>query len=155
MTLEQWSALAEIVAAIAVVVSLVYLALQLRIGNIERKSAAIQSALDSEIDALGITLQNARIWDQVTAGAPLESGEETRKAILLYGVWMADTEKKYMAYKAGHLDSQSWEARLTGLTRVMSKLPIYDIWRSAPGAANRSAEVLELLDKLAGRISNE
>ena len=49
MSILEWAAVAEIVGAIAVVITLIYLAVQIRGSNLETRATTAQAALDSEL----------------------------------------------------------------------------------------------------------
>lgn len=145
MTLEQYAAIAEIIGVVSVLVTLVFLTLQVRQNTRALKATTIQAALQSEIDVAAMLLEHASTWHKVMTAAPLEAGEETRKAIGLYNVFMIDTENRYHQYHSGYLGAQSWQARLGTLPRVVA-LPVFDLWRDSVGALSHSADFLALLD---------
>jgi hypothetical protein len=84
----------------------------------------------------------------VVSGSPLTDVGEAREAILLYNLLMTERENRYYQFKSGNLDAQSWEGGLAARARI-SSLPMFEQWRSTPGAENHSAEFLELVDELA------
>ncbi len=79
---------AEIIGTTAVVLSLIFVGVQIRDGNREARATTIQSTLNSEMELIAILTENASTWDKVITGAPLASGEEMRKGILLYNLLM-------------------------------------------------------------------
>ena len=127
MSIELWVAVGELVGAIAVVVTLIYLAVQIRHSNREARSATLQSALNSEMDMLTVMIDNAAVWDKVVLGAPLEEGEETRKGVLLYGLLMTETENRFHQYELGYLDVDAWEQRLPAV-RWAVKNRVHETW---------------------------
>ena len=137
MSIQDWAAIGEIVGAIAIVVTLIYLAVQIRDGNRETRAATIQSALDTEMEMISVLTKNAEIWDKVVTGAPLAAGGEMRKGILLFNLLMVETESRYHQFKAGYLDVESWEGRLPAM-QTLVKNPIYEIWRSSLGGKAHS-----------------
>ena len=154
MALDQYANIAEIVGVIIVIVTLVFLTLQIRQNTRAMRSTTIQSVMQSEMGFVSIIVENVGTWDKVVTGAPLSSGEETRKAIVLYNAFMIDTESRYHQYKSGYLDPQPWEARLDTLPDVVM-LPTFELWRKSLGGLSHSAEFLELLDNLQRRAANE
>jgi len=54
-------------------------------------------------------LEHAATWEKVITGAPLDGGEETRKAIILLNIFMLDIESRYQQFKSGYLEPDSWE----------------------------------------------
>jgi len=153
MELSDLASIAEIIGLVALVPSLIYVGLQIRTGNRETRAATIQSTLSSEMEMIAVLTENAAVWDKVVTGEPLSDGVETRKGILLFKLFMTDSENWYLQFKAGFLESQVWESRLGVLPELVS-LPIFESWRPTLGARNHSADFLELLDNLADRASD-
>ncbi len=148
MTLDQLANMSEIIGATIVVVTLVFLTLQIRQNTKALRSASIQTALQAEIDIGSTIIENADVWDKVVTSAPLGRGAETRRAIGLYNLFMIETENRYHQHYSGYLASQSWEGRRGTLARMVA-LPVYKAWRSSVGGLSHSADFLELLDDLA------
>ncbi len=148
MKLTDLASIAEIIAAIGVIFSLIFVGLQINEGNQETRAATIQAASDAEAFMIATMVNHSETWNKVVTGAPLESGAETRKGINLYNFLMVDTENRYYQFHSGFLDAPSWEGRLSTLQPIV-KLPIFKIWRESFGARGHSAEFLELVDSLA------
>lgn len=49
MTIQDWGALGEMIGGAAIIVSLIYVGVQLKQGNRETKAATLQATLDSEM----------------------------------------------------------------------------------------------------------
>ncbi len=141
------ASIAEVVGAIAVVVSLIYLSIQIRAGTKATKAAAFQAVVQSEMDFASIVIENAGTWEKIVTDAPLSEGEETRAAIVLYNLFMLDSERRFHQYNAGYLEAAAWEGRLRSLPLVV-KFSIFDRWKSSLGGMAHSADFLELLDEL-------
>ena len=154
MTLQNWAAIGEIVGSAAVVITLVYLAVQIRDSNRETRAVTLQSAINNELDMTSVLVQNAGTWEKVIRGLPLEEGEETRKGILLYNLLMTETEGRFHQYEAGYLDGAAWEHRVPAILMTV-KNPMHKIWRASPGANAHSASFLKMLDEMAAKAENE
>jgi hypothetical protein len=148
LKLTDWASISEIIAAIGVIFSLIFVGLQLNEGNQETRAATIQAASDAEAFMIATMVNHSETWNKVITGAPLESGAETRKGINLYNFLMVDTENRYHQFHSGFLDAPSWEGRLS-ILQPIARLPIFKIWRESLGANAHSAEFLELVDSLA------
>ncbi len=149
-TLSELASIAEILALVAIVPSLIFVGVQIARGNREARAASVQAALFSEIANSFKFADHAGTWDKVVKGEPLAEGDELRRGIVLFNVVMTDSENRYHQFKAGYLDSQAWEARFSTLPGLTS-LPIFKDWRHSFGGQNTSAEFLEVLDELTGR----
>ena len=148
MNWEAVGAIGEIIGAVAVVVTLVYLSIQIRQSNREARASTLQMALRFEMEATAILAQHGEIWDKVVSGKTLEKGRETRTAIVIYNSLMIEAENRYHQYKAGYLDQQSWDGRFISL-RHLVKMPIHGTWKTSAGAMNHSLDFLNLVDSIA------
>lgn len=147
MALDQYANIAEIVGVVIVVVTLVFLTLQIRQGTKAIRSTTIQSVMQSEMAFSQILVENSDTWDKILSAQPLANGAETRKAIVLFNVFMIDTESRFHQFQSGYLDAQSWEGRLSTLPEMVS-LPVYQLWRNSMGGLSHSADFLSLLESL-------
>jgi hypothetical protein len=139
MSLQDWGALGELVGGVAIIVSLIYVGLQIKHGNQETRAATLQATLDSEMFLQATATQYAGTWDKVVTGVHFADGEESRRAILLYNMAMTLYQNRYYQFKTGYLDyPPDFEEIVTW--------PIYEIWRTSGGASNRSTEFLKILD---------
>jgi hypothetical protein len=149
LKLSDWASIAEVLGAIAVVVSLLFVGFQIGEGNREARATRVQAALDSEMVFQAAILREASVWEKIVTGAPLAAGQETRKGIILYNMLQTQNENRYLQMQSGYL-----EHRTSDLLRTAS-LPFYEIWRESPGAKSRSPEWLEILDKAHERASTD
>jgi hypothetical protein len=148
MKLTDWASIAEIIAAIGVIFSLIFVGLQINEGNQEARAATIQAASDAESFMIATIVNHSETWDKVVTGAPLDSGAETRKGIILFNFLMVESENRYHQFQSGYLDAPSWVGRRSTLQPLV-RLPIFKLWRESFGARGHAAEFLELLDRLA------
>ena len=154
LKLTDWASVAEIIAAIGVVFSLIFVGLQINEGNQETRAATIQATADAEAFMLATMANHSVTWHKVIAGIPLESGAETHEGVLPYNMLMVETENRYHQFHSGFLDAPSWESRLSGLQPTVG-LPIFNMWRESLGARAHSPKFLELIDSLADEASSE
>ena len=149
MTILEWAAIAEIIGAIAVVITLIYLAVQIRDSNVETRATTAQAALDSEIFLSAELVRYAAIWDKVVNSVPLADGEENRRGIILYNMLMTQFENRYRQYASGYLED------LPASVDRLVALPFFDAWRGSLGASTRNSEFLELVDRLRAESADE
>ena len=136
------ASIAEIVASICVILSLIFVGLELSEGNRETSAATAQAASDQTMFLQSEILRYADTWQKVLDGAPLELGEENRRGIVLFDMVMTENENRFQQYDSGYL-----EDRRSNLDTFVA-LPIYDQWRASPGGNSKSPEYLEFLDEL-------
>lgn len=147
MSIQDWAAIAEIVSAVAIVVTLIYLALQIRNSNRETRANTIQTAISNELEVAAVIASHAGIWDKVVTNDLLDDAVERRTGIVLYNLVMTEAENRYYQYRSGYLDVQAWEGRVASL-RMLVRMNIYEPWKRSPGARGHSADFLGLLESL-------
>ena len=148
LKLSEWASIAEIIAAIGVILSLIFVGLQINEGNQETRAATTQASADAEAFMIATMLSQSDIWHKVVTGAPFDSEEEIRSGILLFNLVITESENRFHQFNSGFLDSQSWNGRVASL-RPLLRLPAFEVWKESYGALNHSADFLELLDRLA------
>ena len=154
MKLSDWSSIAEIIAAVGVILSLIFVGLQINEGNQETRAATLQASADGESFLIATILRHPDTWDKMLTGQPLEDGEEKRTGILLFNLMIIESENRYHQFNSGFLDEASWQGRLASL-RPLVKLPFFQTWKETIGALNHSADFLDLLDRIAEEASDE
>ena len=150
MKLSDWASLAEIVAAVGVILSLLFVGFQIQDGNRERIAATIQAALDSEMAFQAEVARHAGTWDKVSRGLALAEGEETRLAITLFGMLMTVYENQFHQYNSGYLSRPPSE-----LLETAVHFPVFELWRATGGAVSRSPEFIRLADETRERMLRE
>lgn len=138
--LSEIASVAEVVAAIGVILSLLFVGFQIKDGNRETRAATLQATLDSEMALQAEAMRYADVWDKVLSGTQLEEGEEKRRAILLVNMLMTLYQNQYYQFESGYLDRPP-------IMEQPVTWPIYEEWRKSGGATNRPPEFLEILDK--------
>jgi hypothetical protein len=151
--IEHYANIAEIIGVVLVIITLVFLTLEIRHNTQALRSTTIQAVMQSEMAFSNILVDNHETWDKVLSGAPLDQGAETRKAIVLYNVFMIDTESRYQQYVLGYLDAQSWQGRRDTLPEIV-QLPIFGLWRKSFGGQSHSKDFLAMLDGFVEKDSN-
>ena len=152
--LSEWAAVAEIVAAVGVILSLIFVGLQISEGNQETRAASIQAASDADAFMIATLVNHKDTWDKVLTGAPLEEGAELRGGILLFNFLMVNMDNRFNQFQSGYLESNSWDGYKSTLPPMVS-LPLFKVWRESPGAQSHTTEFLELVDSLAVEAPDE
>ncbi len=147
--LSDLASIAEIIASVGVILSLIFVGLQINDGNRETRAATIQASLDSEMFFQSQMLRYADTWEKVVTGMPLSEGEETRKGIVIFNMLMTLNENRFHQFNSGYLESA-----LTNIELVRS-FPFYETWRGSGGARARSPDFLKYLDAVRNRQPRE
>jgi hypothetical protein len=118
MTLEQFASIGEIISGIAVIISLIYLAIQIRTNTEAERSATYQSIV-SDFGALNNTMASTPELSQLFVGAmedyhQLSSDQKARISQLFFQCFRY-FENMFYQHKKGYLDEEVW----TGWKRLM------------------------------------
>lgn len=120
------SAIGEIVGAAGVIVSLVYLAIQIRAQNRESKASSIHEITDAH-RAVMSQLQNrdiADIWDEATRDFEnLNRSKQVRFVSVAMNIYKV-TEEAFYQSRSGRLDAYIWEG-------IVAQIKEFHSW---PGA---------------------
>jgi hypothetical protein len=135
MSLEAIFYISQSVASVAVVGSLVYLALQVR--SAERSQRAIMQQGRADRAAQGaISIANpelARVFSKGTAGQTELTREEFTQWMMICRALFLSGEDSFLQYKAGQLDQMSFDSYLAGVRFYMASPGIRAAWRLSAG----------------------
>ena len=109
MTLEQWAFVSQIVGALAVVASLIYLALQVRHSNTLSRIQARQSMMELTQDQLLLQVSDPTIWLGVFNQEP-RSLEERIKVNMWLTLFMRQREYEWLTHSEGIIDPKMFRA---------------------------------------------
>ena len=143
--LADWASVAEILGAIAIVISLYFVGSELSEGNREMRAATTQATLDSAMAFNVEILRYAEVWDKVLSNEVLTDDVNKRRAIVLFNMMLTVNENRYQMWKSGYLEYSE------DSIKMMVALQIYETWRKSPGAAAHSREFLGFLDGMRSR----
>jgi hypothetical protein len=147
--LADWASVAEILGAIAIVISLYFVGSELSDGNRETRAATTQATLDSTMTFNVELLRYADVWEKVLSNDDLSDDVDKRRAIILFNLMVTVNENRYQMMKSGYME-YSENTLLTMVT-----LQFYETWRNSAGAAAHSMEFLDLLDEIRIRGGTE
>ena len=131
MNWEAAGAIGEIVGALAVVISLVYLASQIRIQNREARAAATHDILASfrEVQSKGLDLGLSEVIGKAThQGFDSLTAPEQHRVILYCVPFLRVWEEAYHQHKAGRLDVEMWDSINTYNAFFMESALHMTIW---------------------------
>jgi len=114
MKLEKWALTAEIIGAAAIVISLVFVGLEIRSNTQAAQAATFQASVAYDVDLLlgqGRDADTARAYIAWLNDPDSLSGGERDQAGLLSVASMRHVENLYFQYQAGMLSDEAWSAR--------------------------------------------
>ena len=124
MTLGDLGNIGEFISAIAVVVTLLYLALQIRQNTRTVRTSTYQSVFDSSNSVQELILANPRLERIFRLGRHDLSqltDEERPQFRMLIDQFLNVHETMFLQYERGTLDEDFWRARLGGLRALLSQ----------------------------------
>jgi hypothetical protein len=124
MTLENWALIAEIVGSAAIVVSLIFVGVQLRSNTSATKSAtasAASSATTAWYSAVGTSAQaSALFFNFMNAPDTLTPQERLQAVLIVHGV-LVNFQTSFMLANEGTLDPQIKDTILEAVVVVKDK----------------------------------
>ena len=144
MTLEQYAYLAEIIGVIIVVVTLLYLAAQVRQGAHLMRSESRQALMNNDREVLLKYLDNIDLFDKMRGEERLSPSDQ-RRFTVLWIVNMRNREHEWFQYQDGILDEATWLS-YRGIIRItLSSKRHRAWWNNAKMAFN--PEFVTMVDK--------
>ena len=107
MNWEAIGAVGEVVAALAVVVTLVYLSTQIRQNNKLLRSGSRQALVANDIASLTANLQNPDVFVKLVSSQSLSSEDQLRLSFM-FALDLRNREFEYFQYVNGLLDEETW-----------------------------------------------
>jgi len=107
MNWEVIGAVTEIIGVLAVVLTLVYLAVQVRQNNELLRSESRQALVSNDVVSLTSNLGHADVINKYVSGGELSSEDQLRLSFM-FAIDLRNREFEYFQYTNGLLDEESW-----------------------------------------------
>ena len=133
----------------SVVLSLIFVGVEIRDGNREARAATTQAALDAEMALQATLAEHADVWHQVVLNGDMSDEVAVRRGIILFNMAMTLEDNRYQAGNAGYLQYSQ------GTVVQLIALPFFSTWPGSPGASGRSTDFLNFVDDLRDQKSSE
>ena len=142
-----WDAVAatgEVVGALAVVISLVYLAVQVRQNTRVMRAAAKHSLTEATQGLIYKMSEHPDCWVKLVSGQPADSPEEDARMSLLVRAMCRGFESQCYQAEAGLLEGPEWEAMRTAIRDICALPGVRRYWLELrPHMSARLAAVVE------------
>lgn len=116
---SKWSAIAEIISSIAILVTLIYLSIQTHQNLVATQANTRQTMITTDVETLKAAMDYSSSLNKMQNNKELS--EDDRDKIEDWLIMLVRTrEYEWFQYKNGLLDKQAWEAYLTGITINLS-----------------------------------
>ena len=143
-SMEYVANIAEIIGAIVVVITLIYLTIQLRQNNKLLQSASRRAMMETEKTSLSQALEYQELLRKINQTEKLSEKEQFQLSI----IFITDMENRYFEYrqfKNGLLSEQEWRARLV-IAVANHGIPRGRRWWSKVGRNLWPAEFVQFID---------
>lgn len=159
MTLENWALIAEIVASVAIVVSLIFVGVQLRSNTSATRSAtasAASSAISAWYNAMGTSAQaSALFFNFMNDPDSLTPQERLQSVFAVHGV-LVNFQTSFMLANEGTLDRQIKDTILEAVVVVKDKPGFRYYWEQRKAFFyDEFQEYVEQLMKVERTTSND
>ena len=133
MTLEHYYYIGELVAAAALIVSLVYLAVQVKLSTAATKATASQSFVDTTAVLVGGINQSANLGDILfrgSTGLDSLSGGETIQFSAFHDCSFISYESNFFLSQQGILDNRLWNTYQHALVNLLHHKGVLEWWEA-------------------------
>ena len=153
--LQEYALLAEIISAVGIIISLVFVGFQIRDNTVASQAATYQASVGYDIELLmhlSADPDLSRIIDIYTYGddASSLSANDIVRAQYEFTALLRHLENLYLQHELGMLSDESWTTRQAFMEATLTS-PGYARFQSAPTARNFSGAFLDYANTLRAR----
>lgn len=128
MNWEAIGAVGEIIGALAVLISLIYLALQVRQNTMVMRAAAKQNLTEASQNLIYKMVENSSHWVKLISGEEAASAEEQAEMSLLVRAMLRGFESQCYHYEAGLLEEEEWQALRNAIQSICALPGVHRYW---------------------------
>jgi hypothetical protein len=144
MNWEAISAVSEIVGAVAVVISLIYVAAQIRQNTKMMRATAKQSLTDASQSLIYTAIDKSEEWVKLTTGDDASTREEDARMSLLVRAMLRGFETQCYQYESGLLEDDEWRALRAAIKDLCSLPGFNKYWQQLkPHMSERLKKVVD------------
>ncbi len=154
MNWEAISAVAEVIGAVAIVITLIYLAVQLRQNTTSVRASAYQTWLAANVDLAAVTT-NSDFADSLRKGLG-NSADLTPGSEIAFGMWNHSAYQMWQAldtmYRMNAIDRSLWHSEMSRAAGHLGN-PGVRQWWDAGGKTQLTPEFVKLLESTRSDIT--
>ena len=147
MRLEKLSALVELVSAVAIVVTLGYLAIQTQQNTVATQASVREAILESETELIRLVVDYPIVITGRSGDADLTDEDLVRLHANLL-MLIRTRESQWLQYQNGVIDEISWRTYQTALPAVLSTDFMRSWWRNHTARGEFDEAFVAVVDKL-------
>jgi hypothetical protein len=141
MNWEALGAIAELLAALGVIISLIYLAVQIRHGSASVRATMFLTSSTNQSELTSYIFQDSEMARIFRVGqrdiGSLTEDEQTR-FVSFFASLFRTYEQMFQQDRMGLLDPEIWEARREAMIRAFRQPGVQSMWRMRRHAFSRS-----------------
>ena len=118
MNWTKMSAIAEILSSVAILITLIYLAIEIGQNTAILQASAREAALASTGESLSQVIETPELWLNLSNPDMTDAEKAQLSAFLIYAV--ARRENAWLQYQADALDETGWQTSQSGLIDLLS-----------------------------------
>jgi hypothetical protein len=131
MTIQDWGALGELIGGIAIIISLIYVGLQIRQNTNATKMSSAHSYLDTQNGYVGLINQSGTLAEILSKGASdlnnLQGGEVIQFSAF-HDQSFSSFQTFYIEWQDGVLDNRLWEFYRHAMADLLSHSGVQIWW---------------------------
>ena len=150
LRLSDWASIAEVVGAIAVVISLLYVGVQINANTAEVRSANRQELVNRSFTATSNAASSpelASALSKAADGAPLTRQELSQYEYFVRSM-LYDVQEAYLLFIEGHLDESYWNTRAAIFEAYVANELAPDVYRRDKKLGVLHGDFVEWVDKI-------
>ena len=144
---SKWSAIAEIISSIAILVTLIYLSIQTAQNTEASLASTRQTMISMDVEGLYAAMEYPSIFVKMQTNQEQTPAEEIQLTSWLIAL-VRTREYQWLQYRNGLLDKRSWEAYLSGLRGNLSHPQTRSWWNMAAANNLFDHEFVDEVNKL-------
>jgi hypothetical protein len=149
LQLSEWASFAEIISALAVIISLLYVGYQINENTSEVRAANRQQLVNRAHSAtmgFATSPELAAVMAKVAAGAELTPPERSQYAYTVRAV-LYDVQEAFLLHREGRLDAEYWKTRTALVLAYLAQTPAHDVYLQDKSRGVLHADFVEWLDR--------
>ena len=136
MTVQDLGSIGELIAALATIATLGYLAIQIRQNSESVRMGAEIGLSEQVVDwhaRVTADPELIRIWDEATTDPESMSSNDVARLRWLSAEIFLIYEGQYQLFKKGHITAESWQPKMDSLRGVLKNPVIQEWWEMRMG----------------------
>lgn len=134
MSIQDWGAIGEIVGGLAVVLTLIYLSVQIRQTSNALQAASMNTSSEANVRVMHEIITHPELVDLLVKGGRQGLGALTENEKIRYINWinasMRFFENHYMMYIAKGLPQKAWDNDESGIAELLKSRGAKEAWET-------------------------